>query len=89
VRDIEALNEIRERRAASQSGATGTPGTSRSNVSELELGMAEDEDVYLATLRHYIEALGGRLAIAAVFPDETIRLVPAADAFDSVAAAHS
>jgi hypothetical protein len=33
--------------------------------------------VYLSTLRHYIEALGGRLEITAVFPDETIRLVPA------------
>jgi hypothetical protein len=30
------------------------------------------EDLYLAALRHYVEALGGRVEVRAVFGDETI-----------------
>lgn len=30
------------------------------------------EDLYLSALAHYVEALGGRLEIRAVFADETI-----------------
>ena len=33
-----------------------------------------EEDVYLSTLRNYVEALGRRLEIAAVFPDQVLRL---------------
>jgi hypothetical protein len=32
------------------------------------------EDLYLASLSAYVEALGGQLEIRAVFPDETIVL---------------
>lgn len=32
------------------------------------------EDLYLASLAAYVEALGGRLEIRAVFPDSTIVL---------------
>jgi len=32
------------------------------------------QDVYLSTLRSYVEALGGRLELTAVFPDQTITL---------------
>ena len=77
MRDIITLTELRERRGISQSEVAGVLGASQPNVSELESVIDEDEDVYLSTLRHYIEALGGRLEITAVFPDETIRLVPA------------
>ena len=41
-----------------------------SNVSRVERG----QDVYLSTLRSYVEALGGRLELTAVFPDQTITL---------------
>ncbi len=37
--------------------------------------MSEDErreDLYLSALRHYVEALGGRLEVRAVFGDETV-----------------
>ncbi|CAN5676099.1 hypothetical protein BH24CHL1_BH24CHL1_14550 [soil metagenome] len=34
------------------------------------------EDVYLSTLRSYIEMLGGELTINAIFPDQTVALVP-------------
>jgi hypothetical protein len=40
-------------------------------VSELE----RRDDVYLSTLREYVEALGGSLEIDVVFPDERIPLL--------------
>jgi DNA-binding XRE family transcriptional regulator len=89
MRDITALNELRERRSAEQPAVAGTTGVSQPTVSQLELGMDDEEDVYLSTLRHYIEALGGRLELTAVFPDETIRLVPAAVESEGAAAARS
>jgi hypothetical protein len=89
MRDIETLNELRERRGAAESAATGTPRISQPKVSELQLRIDDDEDVYLSTLRYYIEALGGRLEIAAVFPDETVRLVPAATEPGSVVTTRS
>jgi predicted transcriptional regulator len=45
---------------------------SQSNISRVE----RSEDLYLSTLRGYVEALGGRLEINAVFPDRTIPLQP-------------
>jgi non-homologous end joining protein Ku len=42
-------------------------GKSQGNISELE----RRDDVYLSSLREYVEALGGRLEIAAVFEEET------------------
>lgn len=41
---------------------------SQGNVSRLEAR----SDVYLSTLRSYVEALGGHLEIAAVFGDERV-----------------
>ena len=79
MRDIIALTELRERRSVTQSEITDPLDTAQSDVANLESQIHEDEDIYLATLRHYIEALGGRLEITAVFPDETIRLVPAVE----------
>lgn len=37
----------------------------------------EEEDLYLSMLGGYVEALGGRLEVNAVFPDETVTLVAA------------
>jgi hypothetical protein len=42
-------------------------------VSKIE----HQEDIYLSTLREYVEAIGGELEIKVVFPDETVSLVPA------------
>jgi hypothetical protein len=39
-------------------------------------GIERQEDVYLSSLRKYVEALGGKLEIAAVFPEQTLNLVP-------------
>ncbi len=37
--------------------------------------IADDDSLFLATLREGIEELGGRLEVVAVFPDTTVRLI--------------
>jgi DNA-binding XRE family transcriptional regulator len=90
VIELAQLRELREQRGAKQAEVADTLGASQANVSQIESRAGADGSVYLATLAHYIDALGGRLEISAVFPDETIRLVlaqheaaPAGGAADS------
>ena len=65
-----ALGRLRERRGATQMAVAGALGTSQANVSRIE----HEGNLQLSTLREYIEALGGRLEIAAVFPDMRVEL---------------
>jgi len=65
-----ALAELREARGMSQAGVADELGTSRPNVSRIE----SEVDVRLSTLERYVEALGGRLKINAVFDDEAVKL---------------
>ena len=64
------LAELREGRGMSQAGVADELGTSRPNVSRIE----NEVDVRLSTLERYVEALGGRLEIHAVFDDEAVKL---------------
>lgn len=66
MRDALALAEPRQSRHITQAQLAETLGISQGNVSRLETR----SDVYLSTLRSYVEALGGHLEIAAVFNDE-------------------
>lgn len=66
LRDALALKEIRQERGITQVELAARLGKSQGNVSELE----RRDDVYLSSLREYVEALGGHLEIAAVFDDE-------------------
>jgi DNA-binding XRE family transcriptional regulator len=70
MRDALALAELREARNATQVEMAGALGVSQANVSRIEY----EEDIYLSALGNYVEALGGRLEIAAVFPDQVLRL---------------
>ncbi len=70
MRDVSALARLREAREKTQAALAGALGVSQSNVSRIE----RQDDLYLSTLREYVEALGGRLQLAAVFPDQTILL---------------
>jgi len=65
-----ALAELRELRGASQAQVAETLGTSRPNVGRIE----KELDVRLSTLERYVEALGGKLEIHAVFDDADIKL---------------
>lgn len=69
--DVMTLAKIREQRALTQRALGSKLGTSHLNVLRIE----HERDLYLSTLAAYIVALGGRLEIRAVFPDQVIDLV--------------
>ncbi len=72
IRDILALHKLREARGVTQVELAKAWDTSQTNVSRVE----HERDIYLSTLRGYIEALGGHLEIVGVFPDQDLRLGP-------------
>lgn len=65
-----ALAEAREQRNVTQKDIAEILGVTQANVSRIE----REDDVYLSTLRKYVEALGGRLELTAIFPDKTVSL---------------
>lgn len=71
LRDVLALARIRESRQVTQRELAEQLQVSQANISRIE----HQDDLYLSTLSEYIEALGGRLEISAVFDDESVSLV--------------
>jgi len=65
------LFEIRHREAVSQAELAGRLDVTQGAISKLE----HADDVRVSTLRQYLEALGARLELVAVFDDEK-RSVP-------------
>ena len=59
------LQELRQARALSQDEMAKTLGIKQAAVSKLE----RRTDMYLSTLRKFIEAMGGQLEIIAHFPE--------------------
>lgn len=70
IADVRKLAALREGRELTQRQVAATLGVSQANVSRIE----HEDDLYLSTLRGYVEALGGRLELAAVFEDEVVYL---------------
>jgi len=68
MEDAVALNKLRESRNVTQVDLATELGVSQGNVSRME----NRSEIYLSTLRDYIEALGGRLEITAVFDDDRV-----------------
>lgn len=64
------LHELRQARRLSQEELANTLETSQSSISKLERRV----DVYVSTLRRYIESMGGELDIIARFPDGSVRI---------------
>ena len=64
------LHELRAARRLSQEALAAMLQTGQSSVSRLE----SRTDMYVSTLRGYIEALGGELEITARFPDGAVRI---------------
>src|SRR5260370_10188214 len=69
IRDL-PLAELREARELTQTQLAGQLGVTQAAVSKLE----RRTDMYLSTLHHMIQAMGGELEIRAVFPDGQIRI---------------
>ena len=63
--DAQRLTEMRAHRNLTQKDVAAVLNVTQANVSRIE----HEDDVYLSTLRAYIEALGGELEITARFPD--------------------
>ncbi len=70
MEDALALGRLREARGTTQVELAGALGVTQANVSRIE----HQDDLYLSTLREYVEALGGHLQVAAIFDDQTILL---------------
>ena len=66
------LRQIRESQSARQADVAKAMHVSQSRVSRIEKG--DIDHVELATLRAYVQALGGRLRISADFGDEQLTL---------------
>ena len=64
------LYELRHAEAVSQAELAGRLDVTQGAVSKLE----HSEDVRISTLRQYLEALGARLELVAVFEDEERRV---------------
>lgn len=64
------LDDLRRARQMTQTKLAETLGVNQGEVSKIE----HRTDLYLSTLSEYVEALGGRLEIRAVFPDSEVRI---------------
>jgi len=69
--DAARLGELRSASNLTQRELASRLGVSQANVSRVERG----DDVYLSTLRNYVEALGGELRLSAVFDDEAVDII--------------
>ncbi len=73
------LGELRKARELTQVALANALDTTQSGVSRIE----HQTDLYLSTLRSYIEAMGGSLEVSAVFPDGKVLISTIAEALDS------
>ena len=64
------LQELRQARKLSQEAIATVLGAKQSSISKLE----HRTDMYVSTLRSYIEAMGGTLEIVAQFPDGEVHI---------------
>ena len=64
------LRQLREARERSQEEVAKVLHINQAGVSKLE----RRTDMYLSTLRGFIEAMGGKLEIIAHFPDQDVRI---------------
>ena len=64
------LNELREARELTQDSLADILGINQAAVSKLENRV----DMYVSTLRRFVEAMGGQLVVSAHFPDGEVRI---------------
>jgi transcriptional regulator with XRE-family HTH domain len=64
------LHELRRARQLSQEQLATELGATQPEISKME----HRTDMYVSTLRRFVEAMGGELEIIARFPDGTVRI---------------
>lgn len=70
------LNQLREARKLTQANLASVLGVNQGSVSKME----KRTDMYVSTLRSFVEAMGGQLQIKAVFPEGEVLI----DQFESL-----
>ncbi len=71
LREVRECSELRQRDVAKSMRVT------QSTISELE---GEGDDVYLSTVQRYARALGRKIVVVVVGPDEKVQILPASEA---------
>lgn len=69
-REVKLLRELRIARQHTQTTLAAAMKKTQASVSKIESGT----DLYVSTLRSYIEAMGGHLQVRAIFPDASIEI---------------
>ena len=64
------LHQLRQAREMTQTRLAEVLEMDQGNISKLE----KRTDMYLSTLRSYVEAMGGALEIRAIFPDGEVKI---------------
>ena len=64
------IHELRAARRLTQRQLAQTLGMTQPAVSQIE----HSTDLYLSTLENFVEAMGGRLEVHAIFPDGKVKL---------------
>jgi transcriptional regulator with XRE-family HTH domain len=65
-----ALEELRTARNITQTHLASLLGITQASVSKME----KRADMYVSTLRSFVQAMGGELDIRAIFPEGTVRI---------------
>ncbi|GAO01020.1 transcriptional regulator [Komagataeibacter xylinus NBRC 13693] len=73
--DAMDLAELRRAHVMSQKQIAALLGVNQASVAKME----KRTDMYISTLRSYIEAMGGKLEIVAKFPDHAVPIKNFAD----------
>ena len=68
---LATLKELRKRAKRTQEDLAETLGVGQDTISRLE----KRSDMLLSTLRHYVESVGGQLALVATFPDQNAVII--------------
>jgi DNA-binding XRE family transcriptional regulator len=64
------LEDLREARSITQTHLAALLKITQASVSKME----RRTDMYVSTLRSFVEAMGGELEIRAIFPEGTVRI---------------
>jgi DNA-binding XRE family transcriptional regulator len=76
VVEAATLNQLREARSLTQANLASILGVNQGSVSKME----KRTDMYVSTLRSFIQAMGGQLQIKAVFPEGEVEIEQFKDA---------